>query len=96
MRAQPALTSVRCPPRFPAFGSRSSQRIASTLECRAPVRSRRSRSRGSRTQAPGLHQPRPASLELSFIGDIEVFQLFGPPGIFTEQFRTFYATQRVW
>ena len=38
----------------------------------------------------------PALLELNFIGDIEVFQLFGPPGIFTEQFRTFYETQKVW
>jgi hypothetical protein len=38
----------------------------------------------------------PTLLELSFIGDIEVFQIFGPPGIFTEQFRTFYATQKVW
>lgn len=38
----------------------------------------------------------PALLELNFIGDIEVFQAFGPPGIFTEQFRTFYETQKVW
>ena len=38
----------------------------------------------------------PVLLELNFIGDLEVFHAFGPPGIYTEQFRTFHETQKVW
>ncbi len=38
----------------------------------------------------------PVILEMNFIGDMEGPQLFGPPGIFSEQFRTFWETQRVW
>ena len=37
----------------------------------------------------------PVILELNFIGDVE-FQMVGPPGIFTEQFKTFYETHKVW
>lgn len=38
----------------------------------------------------------PVILELNFIGDVEPLQMHGPPGLFTEQYRTFAATHRVW
>jgi putative polysaccharide biosynthesis protein len=38
----------------------------------------------------------PVILELNFIGDIEPMQVKGPPGVFDEQFRSFYETHQVW
>jgi len=38
----------------------------------------------------------PALLELNFIGDVEPIQMNGPPGIYTEQFRSFERTHRLW
>lgn len=38
----------------------------------------------------------PVLLELNFIGDVEPLQVHGPPGLYTEQYRTFEETQRVW
>jgi len=36
----------------------------------------------------------PVILEMNFIGDMEAMQMHGPPGIFTEQFGSFYATHK--
>ncbi|MHB8078194.1 MAG: sugar-transfer associated ATP-grasp domain-containing protein [Candidatus Krumholzibacteriia bacterium] len=38
----------------------------------------------------------PALLELNFIGDVEPLQMNGPPGLYTEQFRSFERTHRLW
>ncbi len=38
----------------------------------------------------------PALLELNFIGDVEPMQMNGPPGLYTEQFRSFERTHRLW
>lgn len=38
----------------------------------------------------------PVFLELNFIGDLEPMQMHGPPGAYTEQYRTFAAENKVW
>lgn len=38
----------------------------------------------------------PVVMEMNFIGSVIPLQIHGPPGIFTEQFRSFAATQKVW
>lgn len=37
----------------------------------------------------------PVILEMNFIGDMEPMQMHGPPGIFTEQFSSFYNTHKL-
>ena len=38
----------------------------------------------------------PVLLEMNFIGDIEPLQMHGPPGAYTEQYRSFAEKEKVW
>ncbi|MFZ1986583.1 MAG: sugar-transfer associated ATP-grasp domain-containing protein [Desulfatitalea sp.] len=38
----------------------------------------------------------PVILEMNFIGDIDSMQMHGPPGLYTEQFKSFSETQKKW
>jgi hypothetical protein len=38
----------------------------------------------------------PVVMEMNFIGSVIPLQIHGPPGIYTEQYRSFASTQKVW